>query len=107
MAKRSALTLERRVVAETFGQDFDLAVARRLGAGSRRALRLSVEQLRWGIVPGEVLEEEGNAGACIRVTFVLPKGAYATTVLAAAFALESSRSRLGPPPTEPAEDEER
>lgn len=100
------LTLERRVVAETFGQDFDLADARRLGAGSRRALRLSVEQLRWEIVPGEVLEEEGNSGACIRVTFVLPKGAYATTVLAAAFALESSRSRFGPAPTGPEEDEE-
>jgi len=88
----AASLLERRVIDETLGPDFDLARTRRLGEGSRRVLRLWVERPSWEILP----EDRGNSAACIRVTFVLPKGAYATTVLAAAVALEETRvsSRL-------------
>jgi tRNA pseudouridine13 synthase len=99
------LDLERRVVAEFFGNGFDFGGTRRLGAGSRRTLRLSVGELTWRVErddggPSEGLEgpagpkdsddssEKGNARACVWVYFVLPKGAYATTVLAAAVALE-------------------
>jgi tRNA pseudouridine13 synthase len=79
--------LEHRMVAQTLGEDFDLDRTRRLGEGSRRALRLWVEDLRWETVP----DDPGNGAACIRVYFVLPKGAYATTVLAAAVTLEETR----------------
>jgi len=97
--------LERRIVDQTLGADFDLGRTRRLGEGSRRALRLWVEDLRWDVVR----EDPGNAAACIRVYFVLPKGAYATTVLAAAVAFEDTR-RHGPgghaPPAGPGGEEE-
>jgi tRNA pseudouridine13 synthase len=93
--------LERRIVAETVGEDFDLARTRRLGEGSRRALRLWVGDLQWEIVR----DDPGNAAACVRVYFVLPKGAYATTVLAAAIAVEESRVRGGPSPAGQAEEE--
>jgi tRNA(Glu) U13 pseudouridine synthase TruD len=53
-----------------------------------------VGELRW-----EVIEDDpGNAAACILVYFVLPKGAYATTVLAAGVAIEEPHSRRGAPP---------
>lgn len=88
------LDLERRIVTETLGEAFDLDRTRRLGEGSRRALRLWVGELRW-----EVIEDDpGNAAACILVYFVLPKGAYATTVLAAGVAIEEPHSRRGAPP---------
>jgi tRNA pseudouridine13 synthase len=45
---------------------------RRLGEGSRRPLRLWVSDLSWELDPGQGM---------IRMKFVLPKGAYATTVL--------------------------
>jgi tRNA pseudouridine13 synthase len=93
--------LERRIVAETLGEGFDLARTRRLGEGSRRALRLWVGDLHWEIVR----DDPGNAAACVRVYFVLPKGAYATTVLAAAIAVDESRVRGGPSPAGPAEEE--
>lgn len=94
--------LERRLVAETLGEGFDLGRMRRLGEGSRRALRLWVGDLRWEIVPDDL----GNAAACVLVYFVLPKGAYATTVLAAAVAFEETRLRGGVSPAVPAEEEE-
>ena len=76
--------LERRIASATLGSDFDLSSTRRLGEGSRRALRLWVEGLQWESTrDGE--KDRGNAEPCIWVRFVLPKGAYATTVLAEAF----------------------
>jgi tRNA(Glu) U13 pseudouridine synthase TruD len=36
-------------------------------------------------------QESGKAAASVRVHFVLPKGAYATTVLAGAVALDAAR----------------
>jgi tRNA pseudouridine13 synthase len=72
--------LERRVTKEILGEGFDLDRTRRLGEGSRRPLRLWVQDLRWEVV--DVVD--GDQLACARVYFVLPKGAYATTVLAGA-----------------------
>lgn len=77
--------LERAIAGEILGTDFDFAPTRRLGEGSRRALRLWIQDLRWEIAD----DESGDHAACLRVYFVLPKGGYATTVLASAFDLTS------------------
>jgi len=79
--------LERRISTELLGESFDLNRTRRLGQGTRRPLRVWVQDLRWEVVD----DPSGNAPACVRVYFVLPKGAYATTVLALVFALDTSR----------------
>jgi tRNA pseudouridine13 synthase len=72
--------LERRICAEMLGDAFDFGRVRKLGEGTRRALQLWVADLRYTIE-----EAEGGHGAsCVWVYFVLPKGAYATTVLRAA-----------------------
>ncbi len=85
--------LEKAMTDEILGADFDLAQTRRLGEGSRRALRMWIEELR-----SEVLGEDmGHAGASMRVYFVLPKGGYATTVLGAAVAVDET----GEPTTTP------
>jgi tRNA pseudouridine13 synthase len=77
--------LERRIAATTLGEGFDLGRTRRLGEGSRRALRIWVDELRW-----EALDDDtGHPTACVRVYFVLPKGAYATTVLASVFPVQT------------------
>jgi tRNA pseudouridine13 synthase len=73
--------LEHRISAAVLGEGFDLSHTRRLGEGSRRALRLWVQDMRWDVES----EDPGHPAACVRVYFVLPKGAYATTVLGAAF----------------------
>jgi tRNA pseudouridine13 synthase len=80
--------LERQTAARILGDGFDLARTRSLGEGSRRALRLWVEDLRWETVKVDAREAPGNAPACVRVYFVLPKGSYATTVLSTAVALQ-------------------
>jgi tRNA pseudouridine13 synthase len=86
--------LEHRLTREILGETFDFSATRRLGAGSRRAMRLWVQDLRWERLP----DEGGKAEASIRVYFVLPKGAYATTVLGTAMSLDAER---GAPGTEP------
>jgi tRNA pseudouridine13 synthase len=73
--------LERRIVAANLGEDFDLVTTRRLGEGTRRALRMWVQDLRWEVEA----TDPGHGAACVRVYFVLPKGGYATTVLAGVF----------------------
>jgi tRNA pseudouridine13 synthase len=73
--------LERRIAAAILGADFDLTATRSLGEGTRRPLRLWVDDVRWDIVESN----PGHSLACVRVYFVLPKGAYATTVLGALF----------------------
>lgn len=82
--------LEERLVAP-FLEGVDLERARSLGEGTRRALRLRVT----GCSVAQVMNSKGVPGAdevdnreqpaSLRVQFVLPKGAYATTVLANAF----------------------
>ena len=87
--------LERHVTAEILGDGFDLGSTRRLGEGSRRALRLWVQDLRFEVAPNEPGGEPGKGGSSVRVYFVLPKGGYATTVLGAALIVDET----GEPPT--------
>ncbi|MGH7268937.1 MAG: tRNA pseudouridine(13) synthase TruD [Polyangiaceae bacterium] len=89
--EREPEALERRVAREILGANFDLASTRSLGEGSRRPLRLWVEELRWELCPAEHDAGHGTLAAGIRVYFVLPKGAYATTVLAAATTIDETR----------------
>jgi tRNA pseudouridine13 synthase len=78
--------LERRLAGAMLSGEFDLERTRRLGEGSRRALRMWVADLRWEIVEDDTRHE----AAGVRVYFVLPKGGYATTVLGAAFAIDET-----------------
>jgi tRNA pseudouridine13 synthase len=80
------LALERRIAATILGKDFDLASTSRLGEGTRRALRVWVQDLRWD----SIADDPGHSRTCVRVYFVLPKGAYATTVLGSVFDLDGS-----------------
>lgn len=79
--------LEERLVAP-FIEGVDLERARALGEGTRRALRLYVTDLRVeqvndsASVNTAVENDNREQGGALRVLFVLPKGAYATTVLA-------------------------
>lgn len=111
-AEGAPAELEKRVTDALLGERTDLAKTRALGEGSRRALRLWIEGLR--IEGPTALEpaagppvhaaveqatthggpaESGNRTACLRVHFVLPKGAYATTVLASAIAMDAPESK--------------
>lgn len=84
--------LEDRIAAP-FLEGVDLERARTLGEGTRRALRLRVtacsvaEVMNSKGVPGGDENDNREQGGALRVQFVLPKGAYATTVLANAFDL--------------------
>jgi tRNA pseudouridine13 synthase len=80
--------LERRISTEMLGENFDLGRTKRLGEGTRRPLRVWVQDLRWEVAD----DEPGNAAACVRAYFVLPKGAYATTVLGAVFELDAAQA---------------
>ena len=74
--------LERSICADVFGADFDFVRASGLGEGTRRGLVLQPESLTW------TWEQQPNDSAgVLSVRFVLPKGAYATTVLGAVFDL--------------------
>jgi len=100
-AEAEVKELEERIAAP-FLEGIDLERARSLGEGTRRALRLRVT----GCSVAQVMNNEGVPGAtesdnreqpgALRVQFVLPKGAYATTVLANAFDLIDG-SREGAP----------
>ena len=87
-AEGAPLALETAIAAQVLGEGFDLGETKRLGEGSRRALRLWIDDLQVtshaevsGVPAGE--QEES-----LRVYFVLPKGAYATTVLATALTVD-------------------
>jgi tRNA pseudouridine13 synthase len=66
--------IEREVFQQIVGDAVDFGKTAKLGEGTRRVLRLWVEELT-------VSREQDDS---IWVYFVLPKGAYATTVIAAA-----------------------
>lgn len=94
--------LEERLAAP-FLEGVDLERARSLGEGTRRPLRLRVT----GCSLAQVMNSKGVPGGdeagnrehlgSLRVQFVLPKGAYATTVLANAFELiDASRDPNDP-----------
>jgi tRNA pseudouridine13 synthase len=89
--------LEERL-AVPFLEGVDLERARSLGEGTRRALRLRVtgcsvaQVMNSKGVPGDDEVDNREQPRALRVQFVLPKGAYATTVLANAFdVLDGSR----------------
>jgi tRNA pseudouridine13 synthase len=88
------LVLERAVLAEKLGDGIDFAATKAFGEGTRRALRLWVEDLRVEPIEAEI-EPQANAAreqaSSIRVYFVLPKGAYATTVLSTAMTIDDIR----------------
>ena len=95
--------LERKIADQILGEGADLSRARALGDGSRRALRVWAQDLCWARRPADEGDDSSALTACMRVSFVLPKGAYATTVLTSAFELQqasSSLSREQPPPSE-------
>ena len=83
-----ALELEQRIVGPLI-EGIDLRRARSLGEGTRRPLRLHVTELTHSLFnwsSDEAARSETDAEGCaIWVRFVLPKGAYATTVLSNAF----------------------
>lgn len=97
-------------IAAPFLEGVDLDRARALGEGTRRALRLRVtacsvsEVMNSKGVPGEDENDNREQTRSLRVQFVLPKGAYATTVLANAFDLIETRApRSAEGPTSSAE----
>jgi tRNA pseudouridine13 synthase len=84
------------------GDGVDLAITKPLGEGTRRALRLWIDELRIERDPPSKEPGTGEQGSSIRVYFVLPKGAYATTVIGTAVALEETAA--GPDASTPLED---
>jgi tRNA pseudouridine13 synthase len=94
--------LEREVFDERLGTAFDLAQTRPYGEGTRRGLRLSIEGMAVERLTVErVMKRDdekdwtfGEQDAALRVSFVLPKGAYATSVLGAAVDLEPEGAKL-------------
>lgn len=95
--------LEQRIIGELLGQDVDLGATKALGEGTRRGLRLWVEDLRVERLPDGA---PGEQDASIRVYFVLPKGAYATTVLSAVVDWETPPGSADPSvPSEARESE--
>ncbi len=104
----ASAALEQRIVDQIIGSGVDLSPARALGDGTRRALRVWAQDLRWERCEPDEGDESHAPTACMRVGFVLPKGAYATTVLASAFGIQQAPSfgvpREEPPPNEEEEE---
>lgn len=80
--------LELAILNETLGDPQRLDALRHLGEGTRRALRLMVTDLST-----ETRRDEARGDLGLTVGFVLPKGGYATTVLARACQLIEHRGR--------------
>ena len=101
-----ARAYEERIVAPRI-EGIDLRRARSLGEGTRRVLRLRVTEM---CVDDSINSSHENAdelhdspdepsaqGGAITVRFVLPKGAYATTVLSNVFqVIDTVREELNP-----------
>jgi tRNA pseudouridine13 synthase len=79
--------LEQRVLRESLGEGVDLAVTRPLGEGTRRSLRLWIDELHVDAceLASETSASDPERDLC--VSFVLPKGGYATSVLGTVLAL--------------------
>jgi tRNA pseudouridine13 synthase len=105
------LELEQSVLRESLGDGVDLSVTGPLGEGTRRSLRLWVNDLRVEAceLSGPALpvrpahEEEREQERDLKVSFVLPKGGYATTVLGTVLALNSPEASLEASPEAPEE----
>jgi tRNA pseudouridine13 synthase len=88
------LALEQSVLTEMLGDGVDLANTKPLGEGTRRALRLWIDELRIERDPPPKEPGTQEQGSSIRVYFVLPKGAYATTVIGTVVALEETSAGI-------------
>ncbi len=79
--------LEARIMERILGSNFPHEAAARLGEGTRRSLRVWVGDLAnsWSETSAS---EGGSEEVSLSLFFVLPRGAYATTVLARVFDLE-------------------
>jgi len=87
-----AAEIEREVLLRETGALDTFDRHRQLGEGSRRPFRLMPAELRV-----ERLPEDARS---LRIAFVLPKGGYATTVLAQAVSLDDHSARRRHPPTQ-------
>jgi tRNA pseudouridine13 synthase len=103
--------LELDVLTRAIGDPHRLDAFAHLGEGTRRPLRLEVKDLEvkdlevkdLEVKDLEVKELEGrdlaaspgDKGGAIQVSFVLPKGGYATTLLGRAFRLVDASARSG------------
>ena len=76
------LALETQITAKWLGEAFDFETTRALGEGTRRPLRLRAREV---VVNDAAAIDPKEQPAALRVSFVLPRGAYATTVLSAVF----------------------
>jgi tRNA pseudouridine13 synthase len=86
-AERAIGELERKICDDVFGAGFDFARVSALGEGTRRALVLRPEALTWTWV-----QRPRESPGVLSVSFVLPKGAYATSVLGAVFDLIETKA---------------
>ncbi len=90
--EREARALEEKLTAE-YLEGVDLRRARSLGEGTRRALRLRVTESSFEeLMKSSESAENREQGGAFRVRFVLPKGAYATTVLSNAVHVVESQN---------------
>jgi tRNA pseudouridine13 synthase len=96
---RAAKLLEDRVISAWLGSDFDFGSVAKLGEGTRRPLCLQVAEMKVEPVLPDGLEENAG-GAALKVYFVLPKGGYATTVLASVVDTGSVSPGTDAPPLE-------
>jgi tRNA(Glu) U13 pseudouridine synthase TruD len=95
--------LEEEVLRARIG-DLDVHRTRPLGEGTRRPLCLRIEELSMAVAD----RTPGAATACVSLRFVLPKGAFATTVAAAIFEVNDHEAETsGPVPASPEMTERR
>lgn len=94
--EREALALEERIAAP-FVEGIDLRRARSLGEGTRRPLRLRVTETSFEeLMKSPESPDFQEQGRAFRVRFVLPKGAYATTVLGNAVSVTEAAQNTSP-----------
>jgi tRNA pseudouridine13 synthase len=100
------LEIEHAVLAERLGEGVDLGKAGPLAEGTRRAFRVPVRELRAALLPPgneknrEISGTREDGRACV-VEFVLPKGAFATTVVGCVIDARQQPARTGAPPEPP------
>ncbi len=94
--------LEQEVLSERLGEGVDLSRAAGLAEGTRRAFRVPVRELRASVLSnsGEISGTREDVGACV-VEFVLPKGAFATTVVSSVVDANPQSTRIQAPGAPP------
>jgi len=78
-AEGEVAALEDEIARARLGAAYDEAFAGELGEGTRRALRLFVKEMR--VTCNSVANASGLEETSCTIEFVLPKGAFATTVV--------------------------